>query len=410
MKRPNGVVSILARRFLSNSGEEGFLSFISWVSVLGIALGVAALVVVTSAINGFEGELRQVVTGMNGDILLYTRGDPLREPLKIEEKLRRTVPEAIAISPAFLAEVMVFAPGSGAAAGSVAGAVLEGVDSATLGLVTHVPKRVESGRLPKAAGEVALGSSLIAKLGAKVGDPVRLIAPYVGEGGTAKSAAAVIVGVVKMGMHDYDSKFAFVTLPFAQDFLGHPGSVTAFKVRLKDPDRSLEVSQRLSDAFSYPFRAKDWTQLNRNILYAVQLEKAVIAIILSVIVVVAAFNIVSTMMMMIHERNREIAILKAMGLRGAQGFSVFARIAFGLGAAGTALGVLLGLGLSEILKHTRLITLPADIYYIGYLPVVIRWSEVGAIALGALGVLMLAAIGPAVEVSRRSPMEGIRIE
>jgi lipoprotein-releasing system permease protein len=170
------------------------------------------------------------------------------------------------------------------------------------------------------------------------------------------------------------------------------------------------ASDRLSDAFGYPFRAKDWSQLNRNLFYAIQLEKAVIAIILTVIVVVAAFNVVSTLMMMIHDKGREIAILKAMGFLPSQSFLLFCILGLGIGAVGTGMGVVSGLGLGWVLKATRWIDLPADIYYIGFLPVIVRWSEVALITGVALVISFLATLYPSRMISKRSPLEGLRYE
>jgi lipoprotein-releasing system permease protein len=166
----------------------------------------------------------------------------------------------------------------------------------------------------------------------------------------------------------------------------------------------------LAESFEYPFRAKDWSQLNKNLFYAIKLEKVVIAIILTVIVIVAAFNVVSTLMMMIHDKTKEIAILKAMGFRPMQSFGLFCIIGSGIGVVGTGFGVLAGLMLGWLLEKTQWIHLPPDIYYIGFLPVVIRWPEVALIALSAILVSILATFYPSWSVSRRSPLEGLRYE
>ena len=400
-------VPTLAWRFLLSKVSDGFLSFIAWVSVVGVALGVLALVVVTSVINGFEGELVRTISGMNGDVILYSRGDPVMDPEKVEQKIRAAVPQTQAITPAFIMEMMVGGPNG------VAGTVLEGIDLATVGKVTQVPERVKSGHLPSKEDEIALGTALAEKIGAKIGTEVRVIAPFAGEAsqgapGTPKVLTAVVTGLVNMGMHDYDSKFTYATLPAVQKFLEQPGRATAFKIRLKNGADSRRASDHLREAFGYPFQAKDWGQLNHNLLYAIKLEKVVISIILTVIVIVAAFNVVSTLMMMIHDKTREIAILKAMGFRASQSFRLFCLVGMGIGAVGTGVGVLLGLAINELIARTRLIDLPADIYYIGYLPVVVHWQEIALIGGLALLITFMATLSPAIQVSRRSPLEGIR--
>lgn len=409
------VIPILARRFLLSKVSDRFLSLITWVSVIGVALGVVALVVVTSAINGFETELIRVITGMNGDVVLYSRGDPIRDPALVESKIRKVVPEAQAVSASFVTELMISGPHG------VAGAVLEGIDSETIGTTTMIPERVFSGRFPVQDGEIALGSAIADKVGAEVGSEVRLVAPFLGDPGASESSPeslqatpkvqqVKVVGITKMGMYEYDSKFAFTPLGAIQRFLDQPGRVTSFRVKLKPGVDSRRISDRLSDSFGYPFRAKDWGQLNKNLFYAIKLEKAVIAVTLTVIVVVAAFNVVSALMMMVHDKTREIAILKAMGLRPAQSFLLFCLIGMGIGAVGTSAGVLGGLVLNWILKESRLIQLPSEIYYIGFLPVVVRWNEVAWIVGVALFITFFATLYPAIKVSTRPPLEGLRYE
>lgn len=401
-------VFILARKFLLSKHSDRFLSFIAWVSVVGVALGVLALTIVTSVINGFEGQLSQVITGMNGDALLFSKGEPIRDRESIEAQIRKVVPDTQAITASFLAEVMIAGPQA------VSGAVLEGFDPTTWGEVTQVPRRVISGRLPNPAAresEVALGSALAEKIGADVDTELRIIAPFTGGADSSpKVLKAQVVGIIKMGMYDYDSKFAFMSLPAVQSFLDRPGQVTNFNLKLAPGASSRNAFNQLSESFGYPFRAKDWTQLNKNLFYAIQLEKAVIAIILTVIVIVAAFNVVSTLMMMIHDKTKEIAILKAMGFRPSQSFRLFCTIGVGIGLVGVLAGVLAGLGLGWVLGQSELVRLPADIYFIDTLPVMVRWNEIAWIAGVAIFISFLATIYPSWSVSRRSPLDGLRHE
>lgn len=404
---PLGAVGLLARRFLLSKTSDGFISLIAWVSVIGVALGVLALTVVTSVINGFEGELTQVITGMNGDVILYSRADPVQDSGTVEAKVRRVLPETRAITQSFVTEIMAGGPHA------VAGAVFEGIDRDTASRVTLIEKRVVQGALPTKASEVALGSALAEKIGAKPGDEIRLILPFSGEDSESASPKVVkasVTGIVRMGMYEYDSKFIFGTLEGVQAILNQPGKVTTFKIRLADGADSRRASDRLGEAFGFPFRAKDWAQLNKNLFYAIRLEKAVIGIILAVIVIVAAFNVVSTLMMMIHDKTKEISILKAMGLRPGQSFGLFCLIGLGMGLVGTAFGVGIGLAINWLLRETRWINLPADIYYISFLPVVVRWEEVGMIAVVAVGIAFLATLYPGWKVMRRSPLDGLRYE
>jgi lipoprotein-releasing system permease protein len=247
-----------------------------------------------------------------------------------------------------------------------------------------------------------------------MGDEVKLVIPFSGgdidSGASSKVVPTRVSGIIKMGMYEYDSKFVFTSLETLQDVLEAPGRVTSIKIRLSEGADTLRASLRLGESFGYPFRAKDWGQLNRNLFYAIQLEKAVISLILAAIVLVAAFNVVSTLMMLMHDKTREIAILKAMGLAPAQGFKLFVWIGAGIGAVGSLLGGALGLGLNQLLQRSRLIELPADIYYIGFLPVVTRWSEFAGIIGVALLLCLLATLYPAWRLATRAPLEGIRDE
>ena len=415
MIRVWSAVPVLAKRFLLSKTSDGFLSFIAWVSVFGVALGVLALTVVTSVINGFEGELARVITAMNGDVVVFTHSDPVRDPLAIEQKIRSIVPETQAITHSLISELMISGPSG------VAGSVLEGVDLKSMRGVTQLQSRLTSGRLPEARGEVALGSALAERIHAELEGEVRLILPFVSSNGAElagdedalgapKVIKAKVVGVIRMGMYEYDSKFIFGELGDVQSFLAQPDQVNTFKLRLKSGASSSAAAEKLTDHFGYPFKARDWTQLNRNLFYAIQLEKAVISIILTVIVIVAAFNVVSTLMMMIHDKGREIAILKAMGLRPGQSFRLFVLIGLGMGFVGTFFGVGFGYLLCWILEKTRWIDLPSDIYYIGFLPVRVQWLEIGLIALLAITISFLATLYPGWQVSRRSPLEGLRYE
>jgi len=405
------MILTLARRFLLSKASDGFLSLISWVSMAGVALGVCAIIVVTSVINGFEGELVRVITGMNGDVIFYSRGEPIQDAARIEQRIRVAAPEVQSVSSSFVSEMMVSGPAG------VAGLVLEGSDLATLPAVSDLPQRLVSGRMPTGEGEVILGNALAQRIGAEVGQEVRLISPFLGDleegtstGGTPRVLVAQVVGLFKMGMHDYDSKFGIASLESVQKFLHQPERITSFKLRLQEGVSARGVSDRLSEQFGFPYRVKDWSQLNQNLFYAIQLEKAVISVILTVIILVAAFNVVSTLMMMIHDKSREIAILKAMGMSSIKSFSLFVWIGLGIGFAGTSMGSLAGLGISWFLDRTQLIQLPGDIYYISFLPVSFRWSEVMGIASGTMLICLLATLIPAFQVSRRPVLEGIRYE
>ncbi len=403
-KRIVQMIRILAQRLLNSKSSDNFVSFISLVSVIGVALGVIALTVVTSVINGFEGELAKTVTRLNGDLLLYSRADPVGDADKVIEQIKRALPETKAVTTALLVDLMVSGPKA------VSGALLEGYDLSTASQVVDLKSVILKGELPNVEGDVAIGKSLAEKIGAEVGTVIRLILPGFNGSHLPEIRSLKVSGILGLGMHEYDSKYLFTTQEVVQGLIKMPGKVSAFKIKLKAGADSTKASETLNSRFGFPFKAKDWGQLNHNLLYAIRLEKVVIGILLTTIVLVSAFNVISTLMMMIYDKARDIAILKAMGMRPSVSFILFVWIGSGIGFMGTGAGLILGLGINWILANTRLIELPADVYYFGFLPVVTRWEEILLIAFVALGVTCAATIFPAWRVSRASPAEGLRYD
>jgi lipoprotein-releasing system permease protein len=355
---------------------------------------------------------------MNGHVLLYSRGEPIRDPEKQIKKIKEIAPQVEAVTGSFVFEMMISGPSR------VSGVVLEGIDSGSLGRVTEIPLRLKEGRLPNldeawtGEGEfpVTLGSALAEKIGARVGDSVKFVAPFLGgegeadTGGAPRVFPARVVGLVKMGMHDYDIKWAFADLHSVQKILSYPGRVTTFKMKLKRLSDAKAVAEKLGENFGYPFRAREWSSLNQNLFRAIEHQKAVISISLVLIVLVAAFNVVSTLMMMIYDKTKEISILKAMGFKPSQSFHLFCSIGVGIGLVGTVFGIIGALLMNTFLAKTRFIELPPDIYSIGFLPVVTDWTEVAWIGGIAFLICFLAMIYPVWQVARRAPLDGIRYE
>jgi len=262
-----------------------------------------------------------------------------------------------------------------------------------------------------------LGFELAHKIGAKIGDEVRLIVPFAGailnpEDGVQSSIIEkkTVVGIFKMGMHDFDSKFFFAPLESVQNLLKLPQKITSLKLKFPESSDTRRISVELRSQFGYPFQSKDWSEMNQNLFYAIELEKKVITIILAAIILVAAFNTVCTLMMMIHDKTKEISILKAMGLTKRQSFLLFVRIGMFIGGAGTAIGVVLGLLVNQILKKFKFIDLPPEVYHLGFLPVKEVWSELALIVFVALLICFCSTLYPSFVVAKRSPLDGIRYE
>jgi lipoprotein-releasing system permease protein len=394
----------LAYRFLRSKNSDGFVPLITWVSISGVAVGVASLIVVTSVMNGFESELQRNITSMNGQVVLYSTSASIRNPQDLIQQIQRIEPKVSSVTWSLITGAMAAGPGG------VAGVVVEGVDMESAPKVTDLASRVIKGRLP-GDHEVALGSALAERLQVTEGQTLRLLIPdSENVEHTPKVVAVKVSGIVKMGMYQYDSKFVYGTIQHIQELFNKAGRVSTLKMRLAPQTDEIKVSQRLGDALGGLYTIKYWGELNKSLLYAVQLEKVVMAVILTAIMIVAAFNVVSTLMMMMHDKVREIAILKVMGLKPSQGSRLFKLIGLSIGLIGASLGVGLGLGLNLFLEKAQLVQLPYDIYYLAYLPFRARWLEVGWIAGLALLIAFLATLYPARRMARQKPLEGIRYD
>ena len=402
----------IAARFLLNKTRGNFLSFITAVSIAGVCVGVLALLLVTSVVNGLENELTRVITRTQGDVLFYTRGSPIRDQVELERKIREFTPKLQGITGSFVGEVMFNGPDG------VAGGIIEGFNKETFSSVVSIEDRLEPGSvMPENDGEMILGSALAEKVGVKRDDSVRVIVPFSGVEeeesrgyGSPRVQDFKVVGIVHLGMYDYDSRYAYALLSSVQHlvFSEQKDYITSFRIKLKDSNLAQAAAGELSQHFGFPYRVRDWSQLNKNLLYAIKLEKTVISILLTAIMVVAAFNVISALLMLVYEKEKEIAILRVLGSRRRDQFYLFSFVGSFFGVMGTLLGVICGLISTFVLKETHLIRLPADVYKLEYLPVVIRWTEWSGIALMAFVICFLATVGPAAKIAARSPVEGLR--
>lgn len=400
-----------ALRFLRSKSRGKFLSLVTSVSIFGVCIGVLALLLVTSVINGYEKELTSIISGTQGDIILFSRGSPIRDPDVLETKLRQVAPELDAGTSSLVSQAMF------SGAGGVSGGVIEGVDTDRWGLVVSIENKIQPpGTLIQSGAQIMLGSSLAEKIGAKVGESIRVTLPFSGgedEGnyGAPKVQDFIVTAILHFGMHDYDSKYAFAPLKPVQEFVFSDATknwVNTLRFKVKRGADAFEVAQKLSPHFGFPYRVIDWSQLNKNLLYAVRLEKAVITVLLTAIMIVAAFNIVSALLLLVYEKEKEIAILRVLGSRRRDQFWMFSFVGSFFGLAGTLLATGIGLIVVQVLKNVKWFSLPADIYHLEYLPIIIRWTEWCAIGAMAFLICFIATTGPALQLSRRSPLEGLR--
>lgn len=407
------IVSLVAKRFLTGKKRNAFLSFIALVSLFGVSLGVAALTVVMGVMEGFETQLQSIITGTHSHIVLYSQRQAISDPAELEARIREIGGSSIvAVSPYVFSEVML-AKGS-----RVIGSMIEGVDQKVV-QSTDIERHLVQGDLPEVSskgldlpGTILLGANLAESLGAKMGDEINVISPFFEKENLQPRARKFRVGgILSTGMYEYDSKYSMIHADEARDFFRlSSDSASAMKIKTSDASSSKQVVEKLSKDLGYPYRARDWTELNRNLLYAVKLQKAVIFIILTAIILVAAFNIMSTLMMMMSEKKKEMSILKAMGLSPRRSAEVFFRVGILIGLSGAVAGISLGLLLCLVLAKTRLVKLPADVYFISYLPVDVQPMTLALIAGCAVVVAIGATLYPSFRVAKESPVEGLRYE
>jgi lipoprotein-releasing system permease protein len=425
------------------------------ISIGGVAIGVWALTVVLSVMSGFEADLKAKILGAHahGVVLKYGQND-FTEWRDVRKKVL-AVPGVGAATPFLYNEVML------AAGQNLTGAVVKGIDVATVGTVTDLARNVEEGKLewldravdiptsrfprekdleklldqsglgpskglkegaaprpgPLPGGEalpgIVIGRELSRSLRAFVGDTVNVVSPF-GDLGPAgpqpKSRPFRVAAVFYSGMYEYDSKFAYVALADAQRFFGTGDSVTGLELKVKDVDAARPVMRRVLTALDgYPYRVKDWGEMNRNLFSALMMEKVVMAVILGFIVLVASFIIIATLVMLVLEKTREIAVLKSMGAGLPSIMKIFVAEGLIIGAVGTAFGLLLGWGTCLLVDKVG-IPLDPEVYYISNLPVRMEPTQFALVALAAMALSYLATIYPATKAARLRPVDGLRSE
>jgi lipoprotein-releasing system permease protein len=495
-----GYPTQIAARYLRSKKRNAFISVITFISVAGVALGVATLCVVLSVMSGFESDLKRKILGNNSHLLVLKFGTDFYEYPLVTKKAREQ--ELVAgATPFVLSEVMI------STQLNTSGVLIKGIDPDTVGEVSDLPNNLLSGEIgflkqpekiplgrsmwshvykpgqepsgprnipgvatptaihtppgsapmpealatalgTKAATKtgqgtppgvpkgfidpfdddadeplkdepvrpgIFLGKELSSSLHASIGDIVHVISPLgdgtVGPTGPIpKTRTFRVAGIFYSGFYEYDAKFVFVAMSELQDFMGLRGLATGVELKLKNIDKAEEVSKGVLSALGgFPFRTKDWREMNRNLFQALQLEKVVMFVILIFIVLVASFNIISTLYMFVTEKEKEIAILKSMGATDGDVRSIFMRIGLIIGIVGTTIGEIIGLGLCLFVeKHG--IHLDPDVYYIDRLPIQMSGIEFLVVAVAAVTISFLATIPPAQLAVKLKPVDGLRFD
>ncbi len=403
-------------RYLRAKRRNHFISFISLISMAGIAVGVAILITVISVMNGFEKELRERILGMVSHATVSTWDRPFEDWPELIENARLN-PEVIGAAPFVEQETLLKGR-------DVSGALVRGIDPALEPSVSDLDRQMISGSLGALADErwqVVLGLELAARLGVGPGDPVTIFAPEIratAAGVVPQVRRFTVAGIFEAGVHEFDSSLAVVHWKDAQALFRTGQGVTGVRLEFTDLFRARSIALELAESLPGFYRVRDWTQQNANWFRAVQMEKTMMFIILSLIIVVAAFNIISTLVMLVTDKQADIAILKTMGLSPGRVMQVFVVQGMSIGVIGTLLGtvggIVLALNVESIVAGIEQMLdtefLSADIYYISDLPSDLQVVDVLRFSGLALVLSLLSTIYPAWRAGRTRPAEALRYE
>ena len=391
----------LAYRYLKSRRKEKFISLISIISIVGIVIGVMTLIIVISVMDGFDHTLRDKIISINSHIIVLKYGDNI-------ENCNKVISEIKNIQHIKDAEPFIYKQAMLSSQGIVSGVVVRGIlpDSKIL------KKVLKKGKL-KDKNSIVVGSELAKNLGIVVGEKINMISPFgrlTPMGVIPKMKKFTVTGIFQSGMYDYDSSLAFVSIKEAQKFFNMPNKVTGIEIFVDDIYRVKDIANKIKIKLKYPYWTRTWMEMNKNLFSAMKLERITMFIILTLIILVAAFNIASTLIMIILEKNRDIAILKSIGAKRKDIMDIFMIKGLIIGITGSVIGTFLGCIICFLLKKYHFIHLPKDVYYITTLPVEMNLFYISVIFTCSIFLSFLATVYPAIQASKLKPAEVLRYE
>jgi lipoprotein-releasing system permease protein len=401
----------VALRYLLAPRKQAFISLISIISVVGVAVGVAAMVIALALMTGLQGELRDRILGSMSHIYVY-KGSGI-EDYQAEVKRLMAVADVTGAAPAILGKALVSTDRADAFI------TIKGIDAALEPMVTDLGVAMRSGSLAALADESAdgrpgilLGRDLAGQLGVGVGDTVTLLTPQgtlSPMGVLPRSRLARVAGIYSLGLLEFDSMYGFVSLPFAQRLLAKQ-QPDLIQLKVRDIYDAPAVADSLTASLGGDYVAQDWSDINSSLFSALWLEKMAISITILLIVVVGALNIISSLVLLVMEKSRDIAILKTMGTPPARIMRIFMLQGTIIGIVGTVIGGVLGLALCFTFDRYRLIQIPIDVYQISYVPFVVLPFDFTVVIVAALAICFLSTIYPSRQAARLDPVQALRFE
>ena len=407
---------MLSLRYLRARRREGFISVIAGFSFIGIMLGVATLIIVMAVMNGFRQELLSKILGLNGHRLIQPLESPLTDYAAVADRVSK-------VDGIYLAAPLVEGQALASSPFNASGVVVRGMLGADVAKLSQISSNIKQGTLDgfDNGQGLAIGVRLAEQLSVRAGDNITLVSPrgaVTPMGTTPRIKAYKIAAVFEIGMSEYDSAFVFMPLSEAQAYFNRAGDVTAIEIYTDDPDHIDRFRQSVTDAAARPIYMIDWRQRNATFFNALQVERNVMFLILTLIVLVAALNIVSGLIMLVKDKGSDIAILRTMGATQGAMMRVFLITGASIGVVGTFVGFLLGtivcLNIEEIRRFLSWLTntqlFPPELYFLSKLPADMNLRETLAVLVMALGLSLLATLYPSWRAARLDPVEALRYE
>jgi len=419
----------ISLRYLRAKRKQVFVSIITFLSIAGIFLGVAALIIVLAVMNGFENDLRNKILGINSHIVLMKYNGTMNDHQKVMKEIA-DVDGVVASTPFIYSQAML------KNGGHTSGVILRGMSVDNAFKVINLGKMQEGnihnlsekhrstlnlGKDTSMLPGIVVGKELAKNMGLFLFETVNIISPMgvsTPMGMVPKMKKFVVVGVFDSGFYEYDSTLAYISLKDCQEFLNLGEQVTGLEIKVNDIYKANLIAKSIEKKLGFPFWGRHWMEMNKNLFSALKLEKRVMFIILSLIVLVAAFNIICTLIMIVMEKNKDIAILKSMGATSKSIMKIFIYQGITIGAIGTLLGCIGGLAVAFNLEKLSVFIenlfgfkiLPGDVYYLNQLPSQVNYSDVLIIIIGTMLICFLSTIYPSRRASKLDPSESLRYE